>query len=76
MADDVIDAKARRVAAAIALEHYQCHQQSVWSDGMLRSAARLIAESLREHPSDDEIPGRGYDDAPTDPHHGGKIWRE
>jgi hypothetical protein len=52
-------AKARRVAAAIALEHHHFHQQSVWSDGMLRSAACLIAEALKDHPGDDEVGGTG-----------------
>lgn len=56
---DKAAAKARRVAAAIALEHHQFHQQPVWSDGMLRSAARLIAEVLKDHPSDDEFGGTG-----------------
>ena len=56
---DQAGAKARRVAAAIALEHHHFHQQPVWSDGMLRSAARLIAEALKDHPSDDDVGGTG-----------------
>jgi hypothetical protein len=74
--DDVIDLV--REALANALENG--HDFKGWTaeqiaDDMMRCAATIedlprgeVVEAIREL--------RSYDNSPTDPHHGGKIWKE